>query len=129
MIYYYNDCTTCKNVSLAICRETALRAGVLKKKYPKYDFPTALDERYVGALSAWREEAEALMSKALEKGNPVTLPFLYNEETKEILPLPEKIDKNDATTLSLWKAEVANFWGNLVVAECEDNPNCYILNK
>lgn len=135
MIYYYNDCTTCKNVSLAICRETALRAGVLKKKYPQYDFPTiptVLDERYVGALSVWREEAEALMSKALEKGSPVSLPFLYNEETNEILPLPEKIDKNDTTVLNLWKAEVANFWGSLVVAECEDNPNCqnsHTLNK
>lgn len=129
MIYYYKDCTTCKNVSLAICRETALRAGVLKKKYPQYNFPTTLDERYVGALSVWKDEAEALMAKALESGNPVTLPFLYNEDTKEILPLPEKIDKDDVGTLTLWKADVANFWADLVMAECKDNPNCHKLKK
>lgn len=124
MIYYYDDCTTCKNISLALCRETALRAGVLKKKYPQYQFPVALDERYVGALASWREEAETIITRAAQGGELVSLPFLYNEQTKEVLPLPKKLDRKDGEMMSLWQADVANFWGELTLAECAEDPHC-----
>lgn len=129
MIYYYDDCTTCKNMSLKICREVALKADLLMKKYPKYrgEFPTFLDERYVGALSQWRSEAQAIMDRVNKDDNFLTLPFLYNEKNNEVLPLPKKIDKDDVASMSMWKADVENFWGRLLVAECEDNPNCHRL--
>ena len=93
MIYYHNTCTTCGNVPLKLVRDGALKNGL------------KLDERYIGALPRWKEEAEGLIAKA----GIVSLPFLFDEKNNRLMDIPQTIEKEDTELTRMWKEEIDGF--------------------
>ncbi len=94
MIYYYNECSTCKNHALKVVRDVSLEA--VNNGY------APVDERFVAALSSWAKEAEALM-----EGKDIELPFLYDLANNRLLPLPKGLAKED---VGEWRDTVRHFW-------------------
>ena len=94
MIYYYNECSTCKNNALKIVRDVSLEAVSLGY--------APVDERFVAALPLWQSEAGDLMA-----GKDLELPFLYDMAANRILPLPRALPKS---AVGEWREIVREFW-------------------
>lgn len=72
MVFYFEECPTCKNQARNLVREVALQAQV------------KVDERYIYALpEVW---------KPLAASYGVPLPFIVNLDSKAVLPIVPDLD-------------------------------------
>lgn len=74
LIYYFDECPTCKNYDRNLVRQCALEVGEGGK------YSISVDERYLKALpDVWGEEADYLADFGAK------VPFLYNMDDRKFL--------------------------------------------
>lgn len=79
MIIYYDKCEVCRNIPLRRARNAIAE---LRLEDPNVE----LDERYVGALRQWKDEALKVGAK---------LPFLYSPKLNQHLELDDDLDNDE----------------------------------